>query len=218
MRREPWLVAVLCGGAIVLAVVGVVVAASPSPDASSSPVASPSPVASSSPVASEAPIATEAPVAVPPVAPESAATPEPAKATETPDADEVTTTLSGVLSTKADADGDVDYYIGDARLSVGPPWFWGDKHPLAGLVGTTITVTGQTETGNPAKAKAKANAKTKDSGPEFEVLTVNGTTIREPGKPPWAGGPKVVGPSHPGFAGWSKNHGNGNGPKATSKP
>ncbi len=68
-------------------------------------------------------------------------------------------------------------------------------------------MTGHTETGNPAKAKA--NAKAKDSGPEFEVLTVNGKTIREPGKPPWAGGPKVVGPSHPGYAGWSKNHGNG---------
>ena len=66
--------------------------------------------------------------------------------------------------------------------------------------------------------KAKANAKAKDSGPEFEVLTVNGKTIREPGKPPWAGGPKVVGPSHPGYAGWSKNHGNGNGKVAKPTP
>ena len=70
------------------------------------------------------------------------------------------------------------------------------------------------KSGNPAKANAKA----KDSGPEFEVLAVNGKTIREPGKPPWAGGPKVVGPSHPGYAGWSKNHGNGNGAKASPKP
>ncbi len=155
-----------------------------------------------------------APAAAPSVAPKSAATPKPAKPTETPDAAEVITTLTGTLTTKTGADGDVGYYIGDAELSVGPPWFWGDKHPLKGLVGQTITVTGHVETGNPAKANAKA----KDSGPEFEVLTVNGKTIREPGKPPWAGGPKVVGPSHPGYAGWSKNHGNGNGAKASPKP
>ena len=225
MRRGTRLVALLCGSAIVLAAVGVVVAASPSPDASSSPAASQAPSASVTPSASEAlpsasvaPLAapSSAPSAAPSAAPKSAATPEPAKATGTPDADEVVTTLSGVLSTKADADGDVDYYIGDVRLSVGPPWFWGDKHPLTGLVGKTITVTGHMETGNPAKAKA--NAKAKDNGPEFEVLTVNGTTVREPGKPPWAGGPKVVGPSHPGYAGWSKNHGNGNGAKSTPKP
>lgn len=220
MRRGTRLVALLCGSAIVLAAVGVVVAASPSPDASSSPAASEAPIASAAPSASGAPLAVpfSAPTAAPSAAPKSAATPEPAKATETPDADEVVTTLSGVLSTKADADGDVDYYIGDVRLSVGPPWFWGDKHPLTGLVGKTITVTGHTETGNPAKAKA--NAKAKDNGPEFEVLTVNGTAIREPGKPPWAGGPKVVGPSHPGYSGWSKNqgNGNGNGAKPTPKP
>ena len=223
MRRGTRLVALLCGSAIVLAAVGVVVAASPSPDASSSPAASQAPSASVTPSASEAlPSASVAPLAAPSsapsAAPKSAATPQPAKATETPDADEVVTTLSGVLSTKADADGDVDYYIGDVRLSVGPPWFWGDKHPLTGLVGKTITVTGHMETGNPAKAKA--NAKAKDNGPEFEVLTVNGTTVREPGKPPWAGGPKVVGPSHPGYPGWSKNHGNGNGngAKPTPKP
>jgi hypothetical protein len=219
MRRGTRLAALLCGSAIVLTMVGVVVAASPSPDPSSSPAESQAPSASSqAPSASVAPLAVpfSAPTAAPSVAPKSAATPKPAKATETPDADEVVTTLSGVLSTKADADGDVDYYIGDVRLSVGPPWFWGDKHPLKGLVGKSITVTGHMETGNPAKAKA--NAKAKDSGPEFEALTVDGKTIREPGKPPWAGGPKVVGPSHPGYAGWSKNHGNGNGNDAKSTP
>ncbi len=222
MRRGTRLVALLCGSAIVLTMVGAVMAATPSPELSSSPATSEAPVASVAPSASVAPVAaplaapSAAPTAAPSAAPKSAATPKPAKTTETPDADEVIATLKGVLSTKADADGDVDYYIGDVRLSVGPPWFWGDKHPLKGLVGKSITVTGHMETGNPAKAKA--NAKAKDSGPEFEVLTVNGKTIREPGKPPWAGGPKAVGPSHPGYAGWSKNHGNGNGAKSTPKP
>ena len=213
MRRGTRLAALLCGSAIVLPMVGVVVAASPSPDPSSSPRRNPRRPAHRWRRWPRPPRRQPRPH---PPRPKSAATPKPAKATETPDADEVVTTLSGVLSTKADADGDVDYYIGDVRLSVGPPWFWGDKHPLTGLVGKTITVTGHMETGNPAKAKA--NARAKDSGPEFEALTVDGKTIREPGKPPWAGGPKVVGPSHPGYAGWSKNHGSGNGAKSTPKP
>lgn len=218
MRKGTKLAALLCGSAIVLTMVGVVVAASPSPDASLSPAASPEPSASVAPATGPTTSPSSAQTAAPMVAPKSAATPKPAKAAETPEADEVITTLKGVLTTKQDADGDVGYYIDDVRLSVGPPWFWGDKHPLAGLVGQAITVTGHMETGNPDKAKA--NAKAKDSGPEFEVLTVNAKTIREPGKPPWAGGPKAVGPSHPGYAGWSKNHGNGNGngAKATPKP
>ena len=216
MRRETRLAAALCGGAIVLAVVGVALAASPSPDASPSVAATPAPSATVAPPAAPTTSPSLAPTAAPSEAPKPAATPKPAKAAATPEADEVITTLKGVLSAKADADGDVHYYIGDVRLSVGPPWFWGTKHPLKALVGQTITVTGHMESGNPAKAKA--NGKAKDSGPEFEVLTVNGKTIREPGKPPWAGGPKVVGPSHPGYAGWSKNHGDGNGAKATPRP
>lgn len=208
MRRGTRLAALSCGGAIVLMMVGVVVAASPSPNASSSAAASQEPSASVAPPAEPS----SAPTAAPSVAPRSAATPKPAEATDTPDADEVLTTLKGVLTTKKDAEGDVDYYIGDVQMSVGPPWFWGAKHPLTSLVGQTITVTGHMETGNPAKANAK------DVGPEFEVLTVNGKTIREPGKPPWAGGPKVVGPSHPGYAGWSKNHGNGSDAKASATP
>ena len=116
MRRGTRLVALLCGSAIVLAAVGVVVAASPSPDVSSSPAASEAPSASVAQNAGRALLG--AGTAAPSAAPKSAATPKPAKATETPDADEVITTLSGVLSTKADADGDVDYYLGDVRL-----WF-----------------------------------------------------------------------------------------------
>jgi len=35
---------------------------------------------------------------------------------------------------------------------------------------------------------------------EVDVLMVNGTVIREPGKPPWAGGWKQVGENHPGWS------------------
>jgi hypothetical protein len=111
-----------------------------------------------------------------------------------------------VLHRTTDADGDGDYEIGGVRLSVGPPWFWGDAHPLTGLVGTIVTVTGTMDEGPGPNANAKAKA---SDEPELDVYTVNGKTIREPGKPPWAGGPKVVGERHPGWAGWSKHHGPG---------
>ncbi len=35
---------------------------------------------------------------------------------------------------------------------------------------------------------------------EVDVLTVDGKALREPGKPPWAGGWKVVGERHPGWS------------------
>jgi len=68
------------------------------------------------------------------------------------------------------------------RLDAGPPWFFGDKHPLAPFVGKTVTVTGE------------------QVGDEVDVETVDGVRLREPGKPPWAGGWKVVGSAHPGWS------------------
>jgi hypothetical protein len=53
---------------------------------------------------------------------------------------------------------------------------------------------------------------------EVDVDTVDGKAIRAPGKPPWAGGPWVVGPSHPGWKSWmadgkpGKGHGRENAP------
>ena len=35
---------------------------------------------------------------------------------------------------------------------------------------------------------------------DVDVLAVNGTALREAGKPPWAGGWKVVGKQHPGWS------------------
>ena len=37
---------------------------------------------------------------------------------------------------------------------------------------------------------------------ELDVETVDGTALRAPGKPPWAGGPWVVGETHPGWKPW----------------
>src|SRR4029079_19600636 len=71
-------------------------------------------------------------------------------------------------------------------LSAGPSWFWGTRNPLNAFVCRSVTVAGSAE------------------GPdtEIDVETVDGTAIRAPGKPPWAGGPWVVGKDHPGGKPW----------------
>ena len=46
---------------------------------------------------------------------------------------------------------------------------------------------------------------------ELDVETVDGKAIRAPGKPPWAGGPWVVGPVHPGWKEWMTDGKPGNG-------
>lgn len=99
---------------------------------------------------------------------------------------EVAVTLHGTVAKTTDADGEVAYTItADGRtlkLEVGPPWFWGDHHPLAAVVGKTVTITGV------------------QSGDEVDVLTIDGTAIRGAGRPPWAGGWKAVGSAHPGWS------------------
>jgi len=130
---------------------------------------------------------------------EPAATPKPAKAPD--ETKGPIETLTGTLGTRTDADGDREYVLNGTELSVGPPWFWGTKNPLEPYVGKSVSVTGRMET-DPPSTKANGKAKNAD-GPEFEVYAVNGTTVRAEGKPPWAGGPKVVGERHPGYAGWS---------------
>jgi hypothetical protein len=99
-------------------------------------------------------------------------------------------TLSGTVGTRTDEDGATVYTLtagGTAYdLEAGPPWFWGDDHPLAPFVGRQVTIGGE-----------KAEGST-----SVDVQTVDGTAIREPGRPPWAGGWKAVGERHPGWAKW----------------
>jgi hypothetical protein len=103
---------------------------------------------------------------------------------------ETPVTLSGTIATGTDADGNPTFTLQAAGktydLSAGPPWFWGDKNPLNAYVGKSVTVAGNSEGG----------------GTEVDVETVDGKAIRDPGKPPWAGGPKAVGPAHPGYKAW----------------
>jgi hypothetical protein len=108
-------------------------------------------------------------------------------------------TLTGVVGVQAD--GKHPHYtltVGSLvyQLETGPWWFWGDAHPLAPFVGKAATIRGEAEGTN-----------------AIEVFSANGTTIREPGKPPWAGGPKVVGEKHPGWKPWMAGGKPGKGPK-----
>ncbi len=103
---------------------------------------------------------------------------------------EVDVTVQGTVQQTTDGQGRPAFTLTAAgktwELSAGPPWFWGDKNPLKPYVGKSVTIAGSTD----------------DGGTELDVETVDGTAIRAPGKPPWAGGPWVVGPTHPGWKPW----------------
>ena len=115
---------------------------------------------------------------------------KPGKGAKPDKAPEVAVTAKGTVKAATDGNGRSTYTLTDGAktwdLSDGPPWFWGDKDPLKAFVGKTVTIVGTTETG----------------GTEIDVSTVDGKAIRAAGKPPWAGGPWVVGPTHPGWKPW----------------
>lgn len=100
---------------------------------------------------------------------------------------EISTSLTGTVASTEDAKGRAAFTMTVAgvtwELSAGPKWFWGTSNPLAPFVGKTVEVTGTYHAGET----------------ELDVDTVDGKALRAPGKPPWAGGPKVVGKSHPGW-------------------
>jgi len=123
-------------------------------------------------------------------------TAKPSKADKTPKADkapEVAVTVTGTVKQTTDGQGRPSFTLTAGattwELSAGPPWYWGDKNPLAAYVGKSVTVVGEAEQG----------------GTELDVDTVDGKAIRADGKPPWAGGPWVVGPTHPGWKDWMAN-------------
>jgi hypothetical protein len=208
-RRGIWIaVGIIAALAIAIPVLG----ADPSPSASPSDQASPD--ATASPEATASPDATATPVQTAPqpakpdrtaepattAAPDESAEPgddqggphgsgKPDKADKQP---EVDVTVQGTVQQTTDSEGRPAFTLTAAgktwQLSAGPPWFWGDKNPLKPYVGKSVTIAGSSET--------------EDGATELDVSTVNGTAIRAPGKPPWAGGPWVVGPTHPGWKSW----------------
>ncbi len=154
---------------------------SPSPSASAS--LSPKPSFSPSPSPSPKPSVSPSPTTSPDVAPAS-----PGDGQDKAKGDEVDVVLRGTVSAVTDEDGRTTYRLTSAgtvyELEVGPPWFWGADHPLKPYIGKTVTITGEQRAGTT----------------EIDVLQVDGKAIREPGRPPWAGGWRHVGSSHPGWS------------------
>jgi hypothetical protein len=85
-------------------------------------------------------------------------------------------TLTGTVGTQTTARGATIYTLDTGaavlRLDAGPAWFYPSAYPLAPYVGKQVTVVGQHRQGSR----------------QVDVLSIDGTVIREPGRPPWAGG------------------------------
>jgi hypothetical protein len=111
-------------------------------------------------------------------------------------------TLTGTVASAEDAKGRATFTmtVGGVtwELSAGPKWFWGANNPLAAFVGKSVEVAGTYRSGET----------------DLDVVTVDGKALRAAGKPPWAGGPKVVGKIHPGWkdAKPGNAHGRANAP------
>jgi hypothetical protein len=97
-------------------------------------------------------------------------------------------TIRGAVTAATDEDGNTVYRMTSGGttydLEAGPPWFHGDNHPLKAFAGKTVTIVGEIAEGST----------------EVSVDTVDGTALREAGKPPWAGGWKRLGEIHPGWS------------------
>jgi len=98
-------------------------------------------------------------------------------------------TISGTIEAATDSGGHRTYTLTDGgktyRLEAGPHWFFAaGEYPLDKYVGESVTIDGEIAEGSD----------------EVDVISVNGTALRAPGKPPWAGGWKAVGERHPGWS------------------
>ena len=120
--------------------------------------------------------------------PRSDETEKPGKGPKQDKAPEVAVTLRGTVGTRTNAAGETEYTLTSGStvvtLDAGPSWYCKDKHPLKAYVGKSVTVAGGQGQGPTA----------------VDVEAVDGKAIREPGKPPWAGGWKAVGSAHPGWS------------------
>jgi hypothetical protein len=127
-------------------------------------------------------------VALPTVAADPSPATPPGQANKPEKVVKVPITLSGTISTSKDANGRATFTLRSSgttyTLDGGPAWFYGDHHPLKAYVGKAVSVVGERVAGST----------------DVDVVTVNGKPLRESGRPPWAGGWKVVGEGHPGWS------------------
>lgn len=110
---------------------------------------------------------------------------------------ELAKTLAGTVASSEDGKGRATFTmtVGGVvwELSAGPKWFWGANNPLAPYVGKSVTAVGTYHAGET----------------NLDVDTVDGKVLRAPGRPAWAGGPKVVGKNHPGWKDGKPGNGHG---------
>ena len=160
--------------------------ASAVPAASVEPADSAGPEATAEPESSAAPEASGEPGRA--AEPEAPGKPEKGPKERKDKAPEHEITLSGTVTTGTDADGETVYRVQSGGttyvLEAGPKWFFGDDYPLKPFVGQSVTIVGEVAEGST----------------EVDVVSVDGARLREPGKPPWAGGWKKVGERHPGWS------------------
>jgi len=100
---------------------------------------------------------------------------------------EISVTLTGTIVKATDDKGRPTFTMTVSgttwELSAGPKWFWKDNSPLAAYAGKSVQVVGTHHEGDT----------------DLDVTSIDGKALRGEGRPPWAGGPKVVGAAHPGF-------------------
>ena len=176
----------------IVALLGVAVLPAFAADPSSSPSgAAPASVApSAAPAATAEPETTAAPEPTEDTGtsakPDKGAKPDKDKSDKAPEAD---VTYTGTIAATTDADGATEYSMTvDGKklvLEAGPAWFFATTtYPLAPYAGKQVTIAGEQRAGSD----------------EVDVVSVDGKALREPGRPPWAGGWKQVGKVHPGWS------------------
>lgn len=131
---------------------------------------------------------------------EPAGSEKPGKGPKAEKGPQVEVTLNGTIERTTDEKGRPTFTLtADGttyELSAGPKWWWAEAGgPLAAHVGDTVEIVGLQREGT-----AKVS-----------VQTVDGEPIRAAGRPPWAGGPKVVGERHPGWKPWKADGHPGHG-------
>jgi hypothetical protein len=96
-------------------------------------------------------------------------------------------TLTGVVGSRTDDTGRTVYTLTVGSvvydLKLGPPWWWGDTHPLQVHMGKSTEIVGMQPEGRDV----------------IHVRSVAGEQLRGAGRPPWAGGWKLAGERHPGW-------------------
>lgn len=108
-------------------------------------------------------------------------------------APQVEVTLNGTVERTTDERGRPVFTLTQGgttwELSAGPKWWWGeDGGPLGAFVGKNVEIKGSHREGST----------------DVGVDSVDGQALRaeNAGRPPWAGGPKVVGEKHPAWKAW----------------